>query len=56
MESKAENLINWDKMVGIIPSNGKSSVEKIREIREKLSSEGHSFEELNNFGEDILSK
>ncbi len=56
MDTRTTNTINWADQVGIIPNDGKNSVEQIREIRKQLEKEEHSFEELNNFGDHLLKK
>jgi len=40
----------WEKEVGSISGDGKNSVEKIREIRKKLSKEPINIDSMNNFG------
>lgn len=50
METKTIEKSKWAKQVGIIPNDGKDSVEQIREIRKKLSEEKFDLEEMNNFG------
>ncbi len=38
----------WEKEVGSIPNKDKNSVDQIREIRKKLSSEKIDLDEINN--------
>ena len=40
----------WEKEVGSISNDNKNSVNKIKEIRKKLSKEQINIDEINNFG------
>tara|TARA_Y100000310_G_C20034987_1_gene513492 strand:- start:157 stop:384 length:228 start_codon:yes stop_codon:yes gene_type:complete len=53
METKTTNTVDWNDQIGIIPNDGKNSVEQVREIRKQLEKEEHNFGELNNFGDEL---
>jgi len=40
----------WEKEVGSVSNDGKNSVNKIREIRKKLSEEPIDIDKMNDFG------